>query len=71
MIAKKEKPWVDLKKLREKHGWSQTKSAEKLGFSRSYLAMVENGRQAISKSMMRATIEVYGIKYEDFYRDEG
>ena len=62
-------PWIDLKKLRDEHGWSQKEASDRLGFSRNYLAMVENRKQSISKNMMYAVIEVYGVKYEDFYQD--
>ena len=63
------KPSIDLKALREQKGWSQVKTAKELGFSRSYFSEVEAGRQAVSKGMMYAIIQVFGIKYEDFYRN--
>ena len=63
------KPMIDLKKLREERGWRQYQAAEELGFCRSYIAMVENGRQGISTGMMNAIIRVFGVKYEDFYQE--
>ena len=61
---------IDLKNLRKKRGWQQWQAAEKLGFCRSYIAMVENGRQGISINMMNAIIRVFGVKYEDFYKED-
>jgi transcriptional regulator with XRE-family HTH domain len=37
-----------LRKLRQKHGWTQVVMAEKLGLDRSYLADVERGNRNIS-----------------------
>ena len=62
------KPTMDIRKLREQHGLLQWEAADKLGFCRSYLALVENGKQGISIAMMNALIRVFGVKYEDFYK---
>ena len=69
MELKREQPKMDLKQLRIAHGWSQNEAANRIGFSRNYLAMVENGKQYISKNMMKAVIDVYGVTYDDFYKD--
>ena len=61
------KPQIDLKKLRQQRGWTQWQAAEELGFCRSYISAVENDKQSISVEMMRAIIQVFGVKYEDFY----
>ena len=61
------KPRIDLKKLRENRGWTQLQAASKLGFCRSYISAVENGKQGLSVEMMSAVIQVFGVKYEDFY----
>ena len=37
-----------LRKLRQKHGWTQVVMAEKFGLDRSYLADVERGNRNIS-----------------------
>ena len=63
------KPKIDLKKLRKERGWLQEQTANELGFCRSYLALVENGKQGISTDMMSAIIRVFGVRYEDFYKD--
>ncbi|MDR1687078.1 MAG: helix-turn-helix transcriptional regulator [Clostridiales bacterium] len=58
---------INLKKLRTDRGWAQWETAEKLGVSREYISAVENGKRGISMSMMKAIIQVFGVKYEDFY----
>jgi transcriptional regulator with XRE-family HTH domain len=62
-------PTINVKKLREERGWLQQESADRLGFSRSYLSDVESGRYGISFKMMNAIIRVFKVKYEDFYKD--
>ena len=64
------KPEMDLRALRKRKGWSQLETAERLGFCRTYITDVENKRQGISKAMMRSIIQVFGVKYEDFYTDD-
>ena len=61
------KPWIDLRRLRKERGWQQWKSAEELGFCRSYISAIETGKQGVSVEMMNAIIRVFGVKYEDFY----
>jgi len=65
-----DKPTINLKALRKAKGWSQLETAERLGFCRTYYTDVENKRQGISKAMMRAIIQVFGVKYDDFYTDD-
>jgi len=64
-----DKPYIDLKALRKAKGWSQLETSERLGFCRSYYTDVENERQGISKTMMRAIIQVFQVAYDDFYQD--
>jgi len=64
------KPQIDLRALRKIRGWTQSQAAAKLGFCRSYISAVENGKQGISVEMMNAIIRVLGMKYEDFYNGE-
>ena len=61
------KPKIDLKQLRSRRGWTQEQAAEKLGFCRSYISIVETGKQGVSIDMMNAIIRVFKVKYEDFY----
>ena len=65
-----DKPYINLKAMRKAKDWSQLETAERLGFCRTYYTDVENGRQGISKAMMRAIINVFNVKYEDFYQDK-
>ena len=37
-----------IRKLRQKHGWTQVEMAERLGLDRSFLADVERGKRNIS-----------------------
>jgi transcriptional regulator with XRE-family HTH domain len=63
---KKHKLWIDIKTLREERDWTQEETADKLGFSRSYLSSVENGKRNVSIQMMEAIIRVFNVKYDDF-----
>ena len=61
------KPLINLKKLRQDRGWTQSQAAAKLGFCRSYISSIENGKQGLSVAMMNSIIRVFGVRYEDFY----
>ena len=63
-------PKINLKALRKAKGWTQTETATRLGFCRTYVTDVENERQGISKTMMRAIIKVFNVTYEKFYQDK-
>ena len=67
-VGRMDKPHIDLKVLRKNKGWTQAQAAKRLGFCRTYISDVENGRQSVSKAMMHAIIQVFEVKYEDFYR---
>jgi DNA-binding XRE family transcriptional regulator len=62
------KPTIGLRMLRKARGWTQLQAAEELGFCRSYMSAVENGKQGVSVEMINAIIRVFGVKYEDFYK---
>jgi transcriptional regulator with XRE-family HTH domain len=66
----KEKPTINLKVLREKQGWTKAQAAENLGFSRPHYSDVENGKKGISVKMMHAIMNVFKVKYEDFYKND-
>ena len=61
------KPKIDLRGLRKERRWTQLQTAQELGFCRSYISSVENGKQGFSIEMMNAIIRVFGVSYEDFY----
>ena len=63
-------PVIDLKKIRAERNWTQQELADKLGFSRSYVATLEIGRQGISINMLHQIIRKLDIKYEDLYKRE-
>ena len=65
------KPKIDLKELRKNRGWTQVQAAAELGFCRSYVSVVENGKQNSSVEMMNAIIRVFDVRYEDFYGNDG
>jgi DNA-binding XRE family transcriptional regulator len=67
MNAYKRTAWIDVRSLRLKHGWLQSQAAERLGISREYLSAIENGKRGISLHMMEAIMQVFDVKYEDFY----
>ena len=69
-MCRKIKLKIDLKNLRRKRGWNQIECAEKLGFSRAYLSAVENKKRNISMNMMEAIIEVFGVTYDDFEKEQ-
>jgi len=56
-----------LKELRKNRGWTQLQASIALGFCRSYISAVENGKQGISIEMMNAIIQVFNVTYDDFY----
>ena len=64
------KPQIDLKRLRKEYSWTQWQAAKKLGFCRSYISAVDNGKQGISLEMMNTIIHVFGVDYQDFYNSQ-
>lgn len=68
MEDQQNRAWIDLRKLRKERSWIQADTAEKLGVTREHLSAVENGRRGISMKMMATIIQVFGVKYEDFYQ---
>jgi len=63
------KPHIDLLAMRNERNWTQEDTAKHLGFSRSYYSEVEIGKQSISTRMMYAIIKVFGVQYEDFFKE--
>ena len=64
------KPKIDIKRLRYRMGWSQTRTAQELGFSRKHINALENGKTNISIKMMYAIMRVFNVEFEDFYEYE-
>ena len=63
-------PKFDLKAFRQGKGMTQSEFADEIGFSRSYIATVESGKQSISLNLMHVIIRKYGVKYDSFYAYE-
>ena len=55
--------------LRYSKGWTQTRTAAELGFSRKHINEIERGKKKISINMMDAIIRVFDVNKEDFYKD--
>ena len=48
-----------LKQARQGRGWTETRAAEHLGVSQSYLAMLENGQRNVTPRMALSFKSVY------------
>lgn len=55
-----------LRKLREKHGWTQVQFAEKIGLDRSYLADMERGRRNPSLVNIELLAKGFGLTISQF-----
>lgn len=62
-----------LKKIRKALALSQTQFAEELGTRQQIIAMVENNKRGVPKSIISGLLSIYGISYDDnlkvAYRD--
>src|SRR5216684_3588829 len=47
----------DLRDARQKKGWTQAETSEKLGVTQAYLSMLENGRRLMPSELARLTVE--------------
>ena len=68
MTMVNDRPYINLRALREKKGWTKSQAAIQLGFSRTYYSDVESGKHGISLKMMHAIMREFLVEYEDFYR---
>ena len=57
----------DLKKLRREHNWSQKLASEQIGISRSYLAMVEEGKRVPSVAAAKKIAEIFRIEWHTLF----
>jgi len=64
-----DRPYINLRVLREKKGWTKSQAAVQLGFSRTYYSDVESGKHGISLKMMHAIMREFLVEYEDFYKN--
>ncbi len=60
----------DLKKLREKSGFSYETMAKKLGISKSYYWQIEHKNRRLSYDMAKEIASIFNLKPDDiFYKD--
>jgi len=57
----------DIKSLRLAHNWSQLLAAEYIGISRSYLAMVEEGKRKPSIATAKKIANTFGFEWYIFF----
>jgi len=60
-----------IRELRERQFYNATDFAKKIGISRAYLSMLENGRLKPSIRMMRRIAQGLGMKPEDIFSEKG
>ncbi|MBG9983333.1 helix-turn-helix domain-containing protein [Aerococcaceae bacterium DSM 111022] len=59
-----------IKKLREEKGLKQSEFAEKIGISRTYLSMIENGKKRAQESLLTKIIEVFDLP-KNYFKQSG
>jgi transcriptional regulator with XRE-family HTH domain len=52
---------VDLKRVREVKGWTQQKTARKLGVSQAYLSLLESGRRRPSRRLLNRLARLFDL----------
>jgi len=55
--------------LRTEKGWSQEKLAEKSGFHRTYIGMIERAERNISLKNIEKLAQTFELKIEDLFKD--
>lgn len=58
----------NLKKYREKKGWSQAKLAEKIGFSTENVCRIENGKRYISLKKLFELTEILDVDIIELFK---
>lgn len=58
-----------IRKLRLEKNWSQEKLAEKTGFHRTYIGMVERGERNPSLKNINVFAEAFGITIDDLLKN--
>jgi transcriptional regulator with XRE-family HTH domain len=57
----------NLKKARNQKGWSQERTAQKLGIKQKTYAKYEEGRSYPKPELLKIILEYFGIKEEEMY----
>lgn len=52
----------ELKRARKQRGWTQAETAQRLGVSQPYLALLENGRRALGSALTRKAMKVLRLR---------
>lgn len=58
-----------LKKLREEHGLSQEELGNKVGLTRSAIAMIENGTNKLTVDNAKKLGSIFNVEWKDFFVD--
>jgi transcriptional regulator with XRE-family HTH domain len=53
-----------LRKARERRGWNQSKAAERLGVSQTYVALLENNVRRVPPKLARKAVRIFGLSPE-------
>ena len=53
--------------IREAHGWSQQETADRIGISRSYYAMLESSQRAPSVKVAHKLAKVFHVDWYIFF----
>ena len=59
-----------IKQLRKEKGWSQTKVAQKMGVSKSYVSKLENSNRRGSLDIVTKLSEIYKVDIEQILKTE-
>ena len=57
--------------LREAYGWSQQETADRIGISRSYYAMLESSSRAPSVAVAQKLARVFNLDWYMFFGQAG
>ena len=55
----------EVRKLREKHGWSMQELSDKSGVSKGYISMLENGKVNPSLKKLKELAKALGVEVKD------
>lgn len=69
-VKKKHLLGVKFRQIRKQHQFSQQAFAEKLGFSKSYIADIEGGRIRPSRNLLEAVQNKLGISVDSIFKEE-
>lgn len=53
--------WAELRRLRERAGWTGEEAAQRLGWSAAKLSRMENGKRGIKVADLQQVLAVYGV----------